>query len=44
MKNIIAAPIPTVCSTACSLNIATRWALGGLTIAVLVMALLAVTA
>lgn len=40
MKNIIAVP----CSTACSLNIASRWALGGLAIAVVVMALLAVTA
>lgn len=40
MKNIIATP----CSTACSLIVATRWALGGLAIAVLVMAMLAITA
>ncbi len=40
MKNIIATPI----TTAGSLNIATRWALGGLAIAVAVMAMLAITA
>lgn len=40
MKNIIAAPA----STAYSLNVATRWAISGLAIAVVVMAMLAITA
>jgi|GEM_PF-5143337 len=40
MKNIITTPV----STAYSLNIATRWALGGLAIAIAVMAMLTITA
>ncbi|MFI4916364.1 MAG: hypothetical protein ACIAS6_07660 [Phycisphaerales bacterium JB060] len=40
MKNIIAAP----CTTACSLNVATKWALGGLILAVGVLAILAASA
>lgn len=40
MKNIIAAP----CTTACSLNVATRWALGGLILAVAILTVLVATA
>lgn len=44
MKNTIAAPLSMSCTTACSLNVATRWALGGLILAVGVLAILAATA
>ncbi|MEQ8316531.1 MAG: hypothetical protein RIE77_11705 [Phycisphaerales bacterium] len=40
MKNIIATP----CTTACSLGIATRWALGGLILASAILTLLVATA
>ncbi|MFI4882082.1 MAG: hypothetical protein ACIAQU_05810 [Phycisphaerales bacterium JB064] len=33
MKNIIAAP----CTTACSLNVATRWGLAGLVLAIAIL-------
>lgn len=38
MKNIIAAP----CTTACSLNVASRWALAGLGLATVILGLLLV--
>jgi hypothetical protein len=40
MKNIIAAPV----TTACSLHVATRWALGGLILASAILAVLVATA
>ncbi|MEQ9096990.1 MAG: hypothetical protein RIE32_12090 [Phycisphaerales bacterium] len=40
MKNIITAP----CTTACSLNVATKWALGGLILAAGILTILVATA
>jgi len=40
MKNIVATSISMPCTTACSLNVATHWALAGLGLAVAVLGML----
>lgn len=42
MKNIVANPISMPCTTACSLSVASRWALAGLGLAVVILGLLVI--